>query len=690
MTDREASLIRSMTETSRRFYVWIGALLAVILWGLFAYVQQLRYGLAVTGMRDQISWGLYIINFVFFIGISHAGTLISAILRVTSTEWRRPITRLAEAITVFALCVGAPMVIIDLGRPDRLLNLFRYPRIQSPILWDVLSVTTYLTGSILYLYLPMIPDVAQLAGHQSLPRWRRRLYQLLSLGWTGSEEQQQLLEKAISTMAVFIIPLAVSVHTVVSWIFAMTLRPGWNSSIFGPYFVVAAIYSGAAAVVLSMYLLRRILHLERYLEPLHFRNLGFLVLAFSLLYIYFNINEYLTVAYKFESPENNLLHQLFFGAYAPVFWSVQTLGVLVPTILLIAVLGPKRYRGFTIPGVALASFLVVVGAWIKRYVIIVPTLSSPFLPSERLPWTWTHYRPTWVEWSITAAAVAVFLLIYTLFSKLFPMISLWETREGEAAADRAEVAESPAPRRWGSIAPIAILLLSLVLVRSARAQTGAQRETKKPQATVLSLEWQKVAAPAASASTEESGVPVPVPGRVHLFLGRLFGEVEFGPRMPEERPAPSAVAVEATLRDQKGLPLAFQAVSFALETSFGTLAYGSRPTNQDGKAKLVISDRRYGQWPVRVAYGGGEGYQPTDGKILVDFGARPPAALPRVGVLISPYPTAIIALPFLLFYGIMWVVFAYVFGFLILGRMRRSRPGPGSSVGQQTDAAKTS
>ena len=166
--DREENLLRSLTETTRWFYLWVGVLVAVVLWGLYAYILQLRSGLIVTGLRDQFSWGLYITNFVFFIGISHAGTLISAILRVTHTEWRRPITRMAEAITVFALCIGAPMVIIDLGRPERMLNLLRYPRIQSPILWDVLSVSTYLAGCLLYFYLPLIPDMGILAENKRL------------------------------------------------------------------------------------------------------------------------------------------------------------------------------------------------------------------------------------------------------------------------------------------------------------------------------------------------------------------------------------------------------------------------------------------------------------------------------------------------------------------------------------------
>jgi molybdopterin-containing oxidoreductase family membrane subunit len=671
MREREHNLLRSLTETSTRFYLWVGALAAVVLWGAMAYLLQYRRGLIVTGMRDEISWGLYITNFVFFIGISHAGTLISAILRVTQTEWRRPITRMAEAITVFALCVGAPMVIIDLGRPERLLNLFRFGRIQSPILWDVLSVTTYLTGCILYFYIPMIPDLAILAEQPKMPGWRRRIYRALSLGWTGSNAQQELLERAISIMAIIIIPLAVSVHTVVSWIFSMTLRPGWNSSIFGPYFVVGAIFSGSAAVILSMYVLRRVFHLEEYVEPVHFRNLGILLLAFSLLYLYFNINEYLTLAYKYERVERALLDRLFWGDAAPAFWTVQALGVFIPMLLLIVVLGWRRYHGFTIPGVALASLLVIGGAWAKRYIIIIPTLSSPFLPPQGAPPEWTHYHPTWVEWSITAAAFAFFLLIYTLLSKLFPIISIWETRVSETREPQPESAAAPAPRWWNPAPPMAAVLIVLLL--GAAIPAWAKGKKSQPRLTSLAVEWQPATpAQVQAASAEEPANEGTSPGRVYLFLGRMFGSITYGSRGGEEEKAPSPIAVTATLHDDQGQPLSFQAVDFSLQTAFGNLAFGSRPTNEQGTVQLVVRDRRYGKFRLQVDYAGDEDHQASRAQIVVDFGMRPAPALPREGILISPYPTAAIGVPFLLFYGIMWVVFVYAFGYLVLWRMRRA------------------
>ncbi len=646
--------------SGRGFRVWVSFLGAIILWGLFAYSRQIRFGLIETGMRDQISWGLYISNFVFFIGISHAGTLISAILRVTDSGWRCPITRMAEGITVVALCIGGTMVLVDLGRPERALNLIRYGRIQSPIVWDVLSVSTYLAGCLLYFFLPLIPDLGILAAQPGIGRTRRRFYRFLSLGWTGSPSEWHLLEKAISVMAVAIIPLAISVHTVVSWIFAMTLRPGWDSSIFGPYFVVGAIYSGAAAVVLAMCVLRRVLRLEAYLQPLHFRNLGLLLLSFSLLYLYFNINEYLTVGYKFQNGEKLLLDRLLYGDYAPYFWVVQVVGVALPMLLMVAVLGPKRYRQFTVPGLGLASFLAIVGAWAKRYLIVVPTLSSPFLPIQGMPETWGHYVPSMVEWSITAAAFAAFLLLYTLLAKAFPVVSIWETRAIQRPAAPARTSTVFRPG-WKTAVPLSILLACVLWSASpARAQ----------EPTALSVSWK--ALPSADVpQMEDARIPPAASGRVYLSSR---GMPELWPsKSPLKDKGYPVVEVSAQLRDAKGQPLAFQAVGFALKTSLGTLDFGRRPTDDEGNVKLVVQDRRFGQYRMNVNFQGDQSRRASQGEVLVDFGPRPTPALPEGGVLISPNFSAAIGLPFLFFYGSMWCVFAYVAGYLVLWRMRRER-----------------
>jgi len=437
-------LIASLGPMGARQKLWLLVLTSICVWGWIAYAWQLRKGLAVTAMTNYFSWGIYIINFVFFIGISHAGTLVSAILRVTGAEWRRPITRMAEGITVFALMIGAPMVIIDMGRPDRLWHVLVYGRLQSPIVWDVLAVATYMTGSLLYLYLPLIPDLAILRDHPApFAPWRRALYRRLSLGWTGTPEQWRRLERAISVMAVVIIPVAVSVHTVVSWLFGMTLRPGWHSTIFGPYFVVGAIFSGIAALLTAMALFVKFFapyHLDRYITVGHFKKLASLLLAVNLIYIYFTVSEYLTMGYTSQGADRHLLEALFHGRYALQFWVMGVVGLFIPAVLL--ALPWTR----TVGGILTAAVMINVGMWLKRYVIVVPTLASPFMPVSSPGGAPLSYVPTWVEWSITAGAFSGFCLLYILFSKLFPIVSIWEvqgTSGSQAVPEMSPQAASP-------------------------------------------------------------------------------------------------------------------------------------------------------------------------------------------------------------------------------------------------------
>jgi molybdopterin-containing oxidoreductase family membrane subunit len=493
LTDHEKVLLAPVIRWGWGMYGVVAALGAIIAFGAFAYSVQLREGLAVTGMRDTVSWGLYITNFVFFIGISHVGALLSSILRLTGAKWRHPITRMAEAITFAALLMGALMPFVDLGHPERALNLITHGRLQSPILWDIVSITTYLAGSSLFLLLPLIPDVALLRDKVAdAPRWRRWLYRVLSFGWRGTPDQHTRLERAMNTMAVLILPIAVMVHTVVSWIFAMTLRPGWNSTIFGPYFVAGALASGAASVVLAMAVFRKLYQLETFITVRHFKNMAALVLVLDLVYLYFNLAEYATTAYKMQLAEKALLLELFTGPLAPLFWFTQVVGLIVPAFLLVlpAIKPVARLRrvrllrpiplaastvaafaavllvaqwtqpiaGFDlaalgtvvrvgalvmaglfalsllpilqarpITSAVIASTLIVIQAWLKRYIIVVPVFEHPYLPVHDPTLSVALYRPTWVEWAITAGALAGFVLVYFLFSRLFPIVSVWET-----------------------------------------------------------------------------------------------------------------------------------------------------------------------------------------------------------------------------------------------------------------------
>jgi len=440
----ERTALAPITRTSRGYYLWVAFLLMVIAWGAYAYSHQLQDGLIVTGMRDRVSWGLYITTFVFFIGISHAGTLISAILRVSQARWRTPITRMAEFITVVALICGALFVIIDLGRPDRVLNVAIYGRWQSPIIWDVLAITTYLTASTAYLFLPMIPDLAlfrdRLAGRVS--PWRTWLYDLLSVRWQGTRAQWRSMGAAITTAMILIIPIAVSVHTVVSWIFAMTLREPWNSTIFGAFFVAGAIFSGIATLIVVMAILRKVYHLQEYITEKHFVYLGYLLAAFTLIMMYGNISEYLTTGYKMEGETEFHFRQLFLGQFAGFYWFYFVGGLVVPGLLILLPWTRKIW------GVVLAALLVAAAMWVERYFIVVAGFRVPLMSYQP-----STYAPTWVELSIMAAGFALFALLITLFVKLFPIIAVWEVAEGRESAEISPAAGRLAPEPAGGGSP---------------------------------------------------------------------------------------------------------------------------------------------------------------------------------------------------------------------------------------------
>jgi Ni/Fe-hydrogenase subunit HybB-like protein len=416
----DPALFRSTEHTGPKFYMGFALAMCVFLFGLGMYIRQWRLGLGVTGMMEPVTWGFYIINFVFFIGISHAGTLISAILRLTQAEWRRPITRMAEVITAIVLAIGGLHPIIDLGRPDRILNVFRSGRLQSPLLWDVTSITAYFAASTVYLFLPLIPDIALLRDRSTKRRW---LYSFLSWGWKGTPRQWKVLHRAINIMMIVVIPIAVSVHTVISYIFAMTLQPGWHSTIFGPYFVVGAIFSGIGALFMVMIIFRKAFHLEGYLKLIHFQQLSKLLLAMAIIWFYFTFCEYLTGAFGGEPRELATILFKLEGPFAPIFWGMVACNFVAPLVLL------SNRRTRTIPGIFIASTLVVIGMWLERLIIVVPTLSNPAMPFPH------HvYVPSVTEWSIMAAAVSLFIMGFMAFSKLFPIISVWEVQEGRERA----------------------------------------------------------------------------------------------------------------------------------------------------------------------------------------------------------------------------------------------------------------
>src|SRR6266852_6189830 len=425
-------LLRPLLHTTARFYLLVVFLAAVVAMGVGSFLYQTYWGIGVWGLSWPVFWAFDITNFVFWIGISHAGTLISAILRLVNAGWRRPVTRCAEVITVFALMIGALFPIIHLGRPWLFFWLVPYPsnrqiwpNFRSPLVWDFFAINTYLTGSVLFLVLPMIPDFALVRDRTT--GWRRTIYGALALRWQGTPKQWHRLESAMQIMAIVIIPIAVSVHTIVSFDFSMAPVPMWHSTMFGPYFVAGAIFSGIAALIIAMAALRKFLHLETYLHPVHFENLGKLLLMMSLLWAYFVFAERLTIWYGNESSEVAVLNVTQKGSFAPLYWTMVVCNFVVPFFMM----SIKRLR--TIAGCVIASFGVLVGMWLERFLIVVPSLGHKYLP-----YAWGHYRPRPVESIITISTFAAMMLLYALFSKFVPIISIWELKVGEHAAETAQ------------------------------------------------------------------------------------------------------------------------------------------------------------------------------------------------------------------------------------------------------------
>ncbi len=436
--DVRQAAVRPILHPGELYWLVVAGLLVVVGAGVLAYAHQFRDGLGVTGLNQRVTWGVYIADMVFFIGVSYGGALTSAILRLTNAPWRAPLTRMAEAMAVAALLIGALFPIIDLGRPDRMLNLLLHGQVGSPVVWDVVAITTYMATSVIFLYLPLIPDLAFCRDHlgPAAGRLRHLLYQRLSLGWQGTPRQRHLLEQNSTIIAIIIIPLAVMVHSVLSWLFGVTMRPGWNSTIFGPYFVLGAMFSGVAAVILVIAGFRKAYHLEAFIEELHFKYLANILLALGIGYAYFMFAEYLTEGYKMEGyivdeGSGPLLEALMVGQYAPLFWAFIVGGLVVP----MALLSFPRTR--TIQGIVTASIMVVVAMWLKRFLIVVPAMATPIMPVA-----WGSYMPTRVEGAITLAAAATIPLILMVFFRFFPIISIYEMEEmAEANAHRDAAAQ---------------------------------------------------------------------------------------------------------------------------------------------------------------------------------------------------------------------------------------------------------
>ena len=412
-----------LAPPSPLYVIAVLLLMGVVGAGVAALAIQTYFGMGVTGLMHPVFWGVYITCFVFWVGIAHAGTLISAILYLFRAKWRNAINRGAEAMTVFAVITAGLFPLIHIGRIWKFYFMLPYPNqrglwtnFKSPLEWDVFAVGTYTTISILFFFVGLIPDLA--AARDRVTDWRRHLYRALALGWRGTSEQWRHHSRAVLHLSGLATPLVLSVHSVVSWDFAVSLVPGWHSTIFAPYFVAGAIFSGMAMVITVLVPVRRAFSLESYIRAEHFDNMGKFIVLTSTIVGYSYAVEFFMAWYSANPYEQMSFWHRAFGDYWWATWIMITCNVVVPLPLWI-----KRVRT-NVAVIWVISLFVNLGMWFERFVIITTGLSHEYDPAA-----WGYYTPSWVELTILAASFAWFFMLFLIFLRLFPVIAIQEVKE---------------------------------------------------------------------------------------------------------------------------------------------------------------------------------------------------------------------------------------------------------------------
>ena len=387
------------------------------------WTLQVYEGLGIAGYALPVFWGAYIVTFVFWIGIAHAGTLISAILYLFRAKWRNAINRSAEAMTVFAVLTAAQFLGIHVGRLWKSYFILPYPNqralwvnFKSPLLWDTVAISTYGTISALFLYVGLIPDMA--IARDRAVGWRKVLYGVLSLGWQGRSGEWKAHNRTVLHLSGLATPLVLSVHSVVSWDFAMTLVPGWHATIFAPYFVAGAIFSGFAMVLTVMIPVRRIFGLEAYITEYHFENMARFLLLTSLIVGYAYVAEYFTAWYSQVEAEQSAFWLRAFGPYWISTWTMILCNAVFPQLLWF------RKLRTSVPFLFVLSVLINVGMWMERYVIIISGLSREYAPA-----VWGVYTPNAADLTIVAGSFGFFAMLFLIFLKLFPVVAIAEVKE---------------------------------------------------------------------------------------------------------------------------------------------------------------------------------------------------------------------------------------------------------------------
>ena len=441
-------LLRSILETPRWFWPAVSLLGLVVLAAAITVGLMVDRGLGITGLNYKVVWGFFITNFVFWIGISHAGVMLSAILRLAKAEWRRPATRAAEVLTIFSLMTAMIMPIIHTGRPWRILYwAFPYdfargiwPNVRTPLVWDPSAILTYLTSSTLFVLIALVPDFAVL--RDSTTGWPKRIYTILAMGWEGNPRQWKLQIIAGVLLSALILPVFVSVHSIVSWDFGMAVAiKSWHSTVFAPYFVVGAVHSGVSAVVFAMILLRWAYGWQEYIRHEHIDALGRLLIVVATGWFYFLVMEIIFGIYGLEGDELAVRALQFLpGDYGVAYnvWMIVFVGItyFLPVILWL----PKAWRrNLWIMSVACIS--VNVGMWLERYLLFVPAQAV----KQFQTFTWNDYLPQWPEALIVGATFAFVSMLMLLFSRVFPLVPLYDIKEGDILKTEIKVGRRTVP-----------------------------------------------------------------------------------------------------------------------------------------------------------------------------------------------------------------------------------------------------
>jgi len=422
VTDKISSMVL-MRKTPRGWLIGFAVAFSLVMVLLGSVSYLLYKGVGIWGVTIPVGWGFDIINFVWWIGIGHAGTLISAVLLLLRQEWRTSINRFAEAMTLFAVACAAMFPLLHMGRPWLFYWLMPYPntmalwpQTRSPLVWDVFAITTYATVSALFWYIGLIPDMATLRD-RAKSRFFQIVYGILAMGWRGSALHWHNYETAYLLLAGLATPLVLSVHTIVSFDFAMSVIPGWHTTIFPPYFVAGAIYAGFAMVLILAIPLRKIYGLEDFITMRHLKNMAKIMLATSLIVSYGYVIEAFTAWYSGNQYEEFMILNRMTGPYAPLYWALIVCNLIVPQLLWF-----DKFQS-SIPALFIISIVVSIGMWLERFIIVVTSLSRDFLPSS-----WHTYTPTIFDWSTFIGTIGLFFALLFLFVRVLPAISIFEMR----------------------------------------------------------------------------------------------------------------------------------------------------------------------------------------------------------------------------------------------------------------------